>query len=122
MGRKNKETNEEERKIIIKLHNQCKSLREIAQLIDRPRSTVQSIIDRFCIRKTAKNKPRTGRPQAFTETDKRFILRQVKLDPKTSASKIAGELKNRGVDVSANTVRNVLRENGYHGRVARKKF
>lgn len=60
MGRKAKETSEEERKIIINLHNQCKSLCEIAKFVNRPRSTVQTVIDRFSITKTLKNKPRGG--------------------------------------------------------------
>lgn len=122
MGRKSKETTEEKQKIIIRLHNQCKSLSEIAQLLNKLRSTVQSIIDRFCNRKTVKNKHRSDRPQALTEVDKRFILRQIKLDSKISAPKIAAELENRGVHVSVNTVRKVCCDNGYHGRVTRKKF
>jgi len=55
MSRKSRETSEEEQKIIIKLHNQCKSFQEVAQLMDRPWSTIQSIIDRFCERKTMQN-------------------------------------------------------------------
>jgi len=85
MSRKCRETSEEKQKI-IKLHNQCKSLREIAQLVDRSRSTIQSIINRFCERKTVQNKPRSGRPQALSETDN-FIIRQIKIDPKTSVPK-----------------------------------
>jgi len=42
-GGKDRKTNKEERKIIVKLRNQCKSLREIAQLVDKPQSTIQLI-------------------------------------------------------------------------------
>jgi len=125
MSRKGRETSEEEQKIIIKLYNQCKSLREIAQLVDRPRSTIQSIIDRFYERKIVQNlhlQMRSGRPQASSETDKRFIIRQIKIDSKTSAPKITAALENRGVHVAISTVRNVCHKNGYHGRVVRKKF
>jgi len=55
MSHKGKEINEEERKIIIKLH---KSIREIAQLVDKPRLTIQSIIDRFCKEKKKKTSER----------------------------------------------------------------
>jgi len=75
MSLKSRETSKEEKKIIIKLHNQCKLLREIAQLVNRPRSTIQSIIDRFCERKTVQNMPRGNWPQALSETDKHFIIR-----------------------------------------------
>jgi len=61
--------------------------------VDRPRSTIQSIIDRFCERKTVQNMPRSDRQQALSEIDKRFIIRQIKIDPKTSAPKIVS--KNR---------------------------
>ena len=63
MGRKAAETTENDRKIIIGLHNQCKSLAEIALIVNRPRSTIQSIIDRFGLRKTVQNKQRSGRPK-----------------------------------------------------------
>jgi len=48
MSHKGEEINEEKRKIIIKLH---KSIREIAQFVDKPRSTIRLIIDRFCKKK-----------------------------------------------------------------------
>ncbi|KAL6256736.1 hypothetical protein P5V15_011668 [Pogonomyrmex californicus] len=75
---KGKESTEEEQKMIINLHNQCKSLEEIAKLVDKPRSTMQSIIDRFYI---------------LTESDKRFIIRQIKLDPKISLQKLRSNSK-----------------------------
>lgn len=121
MGRKGKETSEEERKIIIRLHNQCKSLAEIGNIIGRPRSTVQGIIDRFCERKSLKNKPRSGRPEKLSGADKRVILRLIKNNPKLSAPKIATDLKSRGVAVDDSTIRKTLRNNGYHGRSPRNK-
>jgi len=66
--------------------------------------------------------PRSGRPRVLSKTDKRFIIRQIKIDPKTSAPKITAALENRGVHVAISTVRNVCHKNGYHGRVVRKKF
>ena len=68
MGRKGSETTEDERKIIIRLHNQCKSLAEIARIVNRARSTIQSIIDRFGVRKTIQNKRRSGRPNNSMNT------------------------------------------------------
>ncbi|GFX18811.1 hypothetical protein TNCV_4143321 [Trichonephila clavipes] len=52
----------------------------------------------------------------------RRVIHQVKIDPKISAPKIAASTSNTlGRSVSAETVRRVLREAGYNGRVARKK-
>lgn len=122
MGRKGKESSEEERNLIIRLHNQCKSLNEISQQIGRPRSTVQSIINRFCVTKSVKNKPRSGRPEILSKQDKHYILREIKKNPKISAPKLSADLQQRGSTVSASTVRNICRKEGYHGRVPRKKF
>jgi len=121
MDQKRRETTMEERKIILRLHNQCKSLREIAELVGKPRSTIQGIVDRFCKNKSLKNLPRSGRPPALSQNDERFIVRQIKKNPKMSAPKITGELKMRGNTVSEATIRTALRENGYHGRIPRKK-
>ena len=122
MSRKGQETSFQERKLIVRLHNQCKSSYEVAKLVGRPRSTVQSVIDRFCTTKTFRNQPRSGRPRALTVQDERFIVREIKKNPKTSAPKLAGELERRGTKVCVNTVRNVCKAYGYNGRVARKKF
>ncbi|KAJ4427163.1 hypothetical protein ANN_24779 [Periplaneta americana] len=103
MGSNRKETYEETRKVIIKLHNQCKTLREISEIVGRPRSTIQSITDRFCLSKTVKNKPSPGRPKVLTEHDERVIIREIKKDPKITAIKIAVDLERRGVKISATT-------------------
>ena len=47
IGRKMKETIEEERKIIIRAHNSCKSLSEICKLVKRSRFIIQGIIDEY---------------------------------------------------------------------------
>lgn len=60
---KRAETTIEKRKIIINLHNQCKSLSEMSRVITRHRSTIQSMIDRYGLRKKLQNNPRSGRPR-----------------------------------------------------------
>jgi len=122
MGRKGSKTTEEERKIIIRLHNQCKSLAQISKIVGRARSTIQFIIDRFCSQKTVKNAPRSSRPHILPKIDERFIVRLIKKDPKILAPTIVTTIEKRGVHVSISTVRNMLRKNGYHGQVIRKKF
>jgi len=122
MGRKGKETTEEERKIVMRLHNQCKSLREIADVIGRPRSTIQSIIDRHCLTNTVKNMPRSGRPGKVKGRRERLLVRIVTRTPRISAVKMAEEMARNGESISASTARRVCKQNGYNGRVARKKF
>ena len=121
MGRKGKETTLQERKIILKLHNQCKSLRQIADIVNRPKSTIQSIIDKHCETQCLMNKPRSGRPSLLSDQDKRYIVREVKKNPFTSVPKLTATLGSRGSTVSHSTVRRALRNSQYYGRVARKK-
>ncbi|GFV15526.1 transposable element Tc1 transposase [Trichonephila clavipes] len=53
---------------------------------------------------------------------KRKVLKDIKIDPKLSAVKLAAETSRiMGRSVSAETVRNVIRHAGYSSRVARKK-
>jgi transposase len=94
MGSKGSETTEEERKIIINLHNQCKTLSEISRIVNRPRSTIQGITDRYGTRKTVKDNRRSGRPRKINEYDGRAIIWKVKQNPRISADKTAAELKN----------------------------
>lgn len=105
MGRKGTEVTEEEKRIIINLHNQCKSLSEIAVSVSRPRSTVQGVINRYSERKTTKNKPRSGRPRKITEEDRRYIVREILKNPKKSAPKLAEEVeRTMGKTISASSV------------------
>lgn len=118
-----RKTTEPERKIIINLHNQCKSIREIGRIVGRTHSTVQGVIYRFSVRKTIKNKTKSWRPKKVNDQDRRFVIRTIKQDPKMSAPKIAVEPSNRKcTTVSASTVRNIHRNSGYHERTARKKY
>ena len=77
MGRKGNETTEKEGRIVINLHNQCKSLGCIASVPERPKSAVQTIINRFCVPKSLLNKSRNGRPPLLSQLDKRFILCEI---------------------------------------------
>lgn len=122
MGRKGKETSTELRKLIIKLHNETKTLGEISKLVGGAKLTVQSIIDRFGEKNTVQNMPRSGRPRLLTTRTGRHMVRLIQKTPKLSAPKVVEELRNDGVQVSESTVRRVFNVAGYHGRVARKKF
>ena len=62
----------------IRLHNQCKSLSQISKIVNRPRATIQHIIDRFCERKSLKNARRTGRPRKLSKYCENVIIRKVK--------------------------------------------
>lgn len=69
-----------------------------------------------------KSKHRSGRPTLLNEMSRRSIVRKIKENPKISAPKIANEIQRElSISVCDETIRNVLRKNGYHGRVPRRK-
>lgn len=122
MDSKNKQISMDTKKIIINLKNDGKSLSEIAEIVKRPRSSVQYVIQQFKKTKTIANKPRSGRPRKIDHRLEKRIVRSVNENPKISACVIAGNLKSTdGLTVDPQTVRNCLKRNGYNGRVSRKK-
>lgn len=115
--------NEFRRKIIIKLHNECKTLREISEIVNRSRITIFKIIERYGIRKTLQNAKRTGRNSVLNDRDLRFIKKRIKLNPFDTATSICQELNLCfGKTVGVHTVRKSIRSMGYRNRVPRKKF
>jgi transposase len=123
MGRKRAETTIEERKMITNLHNQCKSLAEISRIVSRPRSTIQSIIDKYGVRKRLQNNSRRGRPQKINQYIGQVIIKIIKRNPEISAIKITEYLKNSlNIGVSISIVRSFVRNQGFHGRATRRKY
>lgn len=73
-----KELSIEERNIIINNNKMGKSYSEIAKIINRSKSTVQKVINRFKIENIIENKPRTGRPPKLSNRDERKIVDIIK--------------------------------------------
>lgn len=122
MSPKLSETTESERKIILHLRNQGKSLAEIGELMDRSRFTIRTIINRFKGESNLKSAKRSGRPRKLTERERVQVVRKVKVDPKITSTQLAANIKEDfGKDVHPKTVRRMLHEAGYNSRVARRK-
>lgn len=110
------------RKLIVNLKNEGKSLSEIAGVVNRPRSSVQYVLQNYQKTKSLETTPGRGRKPKLTNRHSRLILREIKRNPKVSAPKLADSLSRYGnIEVNAQTVRNKIREKGYRGCVARKK-
>ncbi|GFX97390.1 HTH_Tnp_Tc3_2 domain-containing protein [Trichonephila clavipes] len=117
-----RETSIDVRKFILRLFKKGKSYREIAKIVGRSHSCVQKIIGRFKSDGLIENKSGRGRKSILSDVAKRKVLKDIKIDPKLSAVKLAAETSRiMGRSVSAETVRNVIRYAGYSSRVARKK-
>lgn len=117
-----RQTTISERELVIHHLKQGKSYAEIAEIVNRSRSTVQYIIKRYKDGNQVSNKVKRRSDKKLTASDERWILRKIKEDPTISAPKIAADIeKYLGKKVSDSTVRRVLRKNNYHGRIARNK-
>ncbi|GFV21760.1 uncharacterized protein TNCV_3484571 [Trichonephila clavipes] len=61
-----KEITPEERKIIIKLRNEGKTLREIGKIVGRTHFSIQRVINNYTSSKSVISKPRFGRPSKLS--------------------------------------------------------
>ncbi|CAK9809367.1 Transposable element Tc1 transposase [Anthophora plagiata] len=110
------------RKLIIRLRSEGQSLRKIAKTIGKSHATVQYIIDRHKELKIFENRPRLGRPRKLQSIHRRAILKAVRENPKISAPTLRNDIEDDyNISVVPETIRNVLRREGYHGRVPRRK-
>ena len=122
MDRKGKQTNLEEREIILNLYDRKTSYAEIAKIVRRNPSTVWFVIHRFKKTHSLVNKPRKGAPPKLSSRDRRQLVEMVKQNPRTTASEIRGHLEETlGKVVHEETVCRVLHSAGYRSRVPRRK-
>lgn len=122
MGRKGRNTTFEQRQLVIFHHAKCRSTREIAKMLNLAQSTVHDIVRRFKREDRIDSVPQKGRPQRLTAREQRLVVRKVTNNPQISAPKIAAELlQESGKKVHPETVRRVSRNEGFNGRVARRK-
>ena len=91
-------------------------------MLKMTKSTVGNIIKRYINEDRIDLVHQTGRPRTFTDREERNIVRSVIKNPKLSAPKLCAEVGcGTGKKVTPQTIRNVLKRKGFHGRVARKK-
>ena len=108
----------------VGLHRGGGSLGNIATMLSLPRSTVQSIIDRWKKTKSVYNNKRSGRPSLFTKRGMRKLKSIVKKNRWNTLRRITSEVQNDiGQSVSSSTVRRRLHDIGFSACIpARKPF
>ncbi|GBO24011.1 hypothetical protein AVEN_230264-1 [Araneus ventricosus] len=117
-----RETSIDVRKFVFRLFKKLKSYRETAKIVGRSHTCVQKITGKFKSDGLIKDKSGRGRKCILSDVTKMKILKEITINPKVSAVKLAAETSQIiGRSVSAETVRNVIRQPGYKSRVARKK-
>ncbi|GIY98674.1 uncharacterized protein CEXT_425782 [Caerostris extrusa] len=88
MDLKGKEMTPEERKIIIKLRNEGKTLREIGKIVGRTHSSIQRVINNYTSSKSIISKPRSGRPSKLTAREKRYVFKSHKITSKEMLKRV----------------------------------
>ncbi|XP_076326346.1 uncharacterized protein LOC143233705 [Tachypleus tridentatus] len=102
-------------RIIVKYKSRV-SLSGIAKQLNVPKSTVQSIIDKYKLTGSIANLPRSGRPTKISERTKRKVLREVSRNPRLTRNDVQKLVRETGVEVSTSTVTNMLRSSGFRAR------
>lgn len=113
-----KRTSVDIRQVVIKLHNAGKVSREISQIVDIGKSTVNDIINRFNSTNTLKDKKCSGRPRKTNNRVDKVIKRKML---KRMLPLLHANYEENLADVSESTVSRRLREVGLFGRVGVKK-
>ncbi|XP_070529853.1 uncharacterized protein [Cardiocondyla obscurior] len=122
MGRKRKNTSFDMRQLVIFHCEKGKSIRAISNMLRIAKSTVGDIIKRYRKEDRILSKPNSGHPKILTKRDRRYVITVIKKDSRISAPQIATMLQEkRGIIVNPETVRSVVRSEGYNGRIARRK-
>ena len=117
-----RETSREIREKVIKFNDEGMSTRQIARRLDLPKSTAHNILLKFKKTGAVANVAGRGRKRKTSQRTDRLIKQLAMKNRKTSAAKIATEVKNATqTDICPQTVRNRLNETGLHGQVPRKK-
>jgi len=90
-------------------------LREITQIINIPKSTVEDIETRG----TGISKPRSGRPRKLSPRDIRQIIRHIRINKHTRRLSLSTLKNDLHLSVHEHTIHSALQKAGYFHRVAR---
>ncbi|XP_065645612.1 uncharacterized protein LOC136076075 [Hydra vulgaris] len=106
--------------LIIKFHKEKKSLLQIAKIVGKTHSTVQSIVKKFKMTGSVNTITRSVRPKILNSLDRRSIIKKVNSNPCISAPKLAVDVELEiGKIVHPENIRRILRKSRLNGRVPR---
>lgn len=104
------------RAVIVALHEENLSNREIAARVGCDRRTVDRLLSRHSMGESLTPRSKSGRPRKTTQRDDSTMSRMVLRDRRITAGAIQAEMQHRGVNVSARTVRRRLTNAGFLAR------
>ncbi|GFT76384.1 hypothetical protein NPIL_465781 [Nephila pilipes] len=89
MEPKNKEYRMELKHIIMNHFLQRKSVIDVSEIVQRSKTTIHYIIEKFIADGWVKSKPKSCRTQKLSEANERGIIRFVKKGPQVNTSELA---------------------------------
>uniref|UniRef100_A0A8C5Q6X8 Transposase n=1 Tax=Leptobrachium leishanense TaxID=445787 RepID=A0A8C5Q6X8_9ANUR len=116
---KSREWSRKTREEVITLHRKGNGYKKIAKMLNIPRETIESIICKFKAKGTVETLPGRGRKKMLTLTAVRYLKRRVEKSPRVTAEELRKDLSDVGTEVSAQTIRRTLRNEGLHARTPR---
>lgn len=117
-----KYTSSERIQLVIWNRDKGKSVSEICSILNMKRRTVYDILRRYKEENRIDLNHSPGRPKILSQDEERSIVSKVQKNPRLSAPKIVSYVSEKfDKNVGCETVRRVLRNAQYNGRVARKK-
>uniref|UniRef100_A0AAZ3SJN6 Sleeping Beauty transposase HTH domain-containing protein n=1 Tax=Oncorhynchus tshawytscha TaxID=74940 RepID=A0AAZ3SJN6_ONCTS len=105
---KSKEISQDLRKQIVDHHTSGSSLGAISKHLNVPRSSVQRIVRKHKLHGTTQPSYRSGRRCVLSPRDERTLVRNVQINPRTTAKDPVKMLEETGTKVSISTVKQVL--------------
>lgn len=117
---KTTELPEKTRKLIVDLHKSGSGYRKISSMLNMTISTIGDTIRRFKSYQSTASLPRSGRPSKISIRAANHIVRKVKMNSRVTRSELQKDLEAAGTKVCKNTIRTVLRSEGFRSRKPRK--
>uniref|UniRef100_A0A8C5LRU1 Transposase n=1 Tax=Leptobrachium leishanense TaxID=445787 RepID=A0A8C5LRU1_9ANUR len=117
---KSREWSRKTREEVITLHRKGNGYKKIAKMLNKPRETIGSIIRKFKAKGTVETLPGCGRKKMLTSTAVRYLKRRVEKSPRVTPEELRKDLSDVGTEVSAQTIRRTLRNEGLHARTPRR--
>ncbi|KAI5107574.1 sterile alpha motif domain-containing protein 9-like [Silurus meridionalis] len=117
---RSREWSRKTREQVITLLRKGNGYKKIAKMLNIPRDTIGSIIRKFKAKGNVETLPGRGRKKMLTSTAVRYLKRRVEKSPRVTAEELRKELSDVGTEVSAQTIRRTLRNEGLHARTPRR--
>ena len=117
---RDKELNNSQKALIVKLWKDGESYRNISSNLDIPLTTISFFIARFKRHNTVENKKRTGAPRKISPRLSRKLGRLINQNPMATREEQRGDLHSTGCSVTKRTISNEMLRNGPKSRRPKK--